>query len=60
MTDAATKKPSNGPANLLRGYLKGFHAVHHMAIDTNSGLFGKIQQAGEGGCNPTDLAADLR
>jgi hypothetical protein len=42
MTDAATKKPSNGPANLLRGYLKGFHAVHHMAIDTDSGLFGKI------------------
>jgi hypothetical protein len=59
MTDAATEKPSNGPTDLLWGHLKRFHTVHRMAIGTDLDLFGKIQQAGEGGCNPADLAADL-
>jgi SAM-dependent methyltransferase len=40
-------------------YLKGFHAVHHMAIGTELGLFAKIHEAGSGGCNPASLAADL-
>ena len=59
MTDVATEKPSNDPTDLLWGYLKGFHAAHHMAIGTDLGLFGIIRQVGEGGCNPADLAADL-
>jgi hypothetical protein len=42
MTDVATEKPSNDPTDLLWGYLKGFHAVHYMAIGTGLGLFGKI------------------
>ncbi|MBT3534880.1 MAG: hypothetical protein HN478_13435, partial [Rhodospirillaceae bacterium] len=47
------------PGDLLWDYLKGFHAVHHMAIGTELGLFEAIHKAGEGGCAPLDLAAKL-
>jgi SAM-dependent methyltransferase len=54
-----TETPTADPTDLLWGYLKGFHAVHHMAMGTEMGLFAKIVAAGAGGCNPSDLAKDL-
>ncbi len=54
-----TEAPQKDPTDLMWEYLKGFHAVHHMAIGTELGLFAKIHEAGEGGCSPASLAADL-
>ena len=54
-----TEKPDTDPTGLLWDYLKGFHAVHHMAIGTKLGLFEKINAAGEGGCDAAGLAAEL-
>ena len=54
-----TETPAADPTDLLWGYLKGFHAVHHMAMGTELGLFAKIAAAGEGGCDPSALAKDL-
>ena len=57
------KEQANTPANPMDKiweYLKGFHAVHHMAMGTEMGLFKQIQAAGAGGCTPAKLAADLQ
>ncbi len=59
MTEAATETPAQDPADLLWGYLKGFHAVHHMAMGTELGLFEKIHAAGEAGRDTAELAAEL-
>ena len=55
MTEISAKDPTDR----MWEYLKGFHAVHHMAIGTELGLFAKINEAGAGGCNPASLASDL-
>ncbi|MEE1556836.1 MAG: hypothetical protein V1262_13025, partial [Alphaproteobacteria bacterium] len=54
-----TETPAIDPTDLMWEYLKGFHAVHHMAIGNELGLFAKINEAGEGGRTPASLAADL-
>ena len=54
-----TETPLDDPTDLLWGYLKGFHAVHHMAMGTELGLFEKIHAAGDDGCKPSELAAGL-
>ena len=51
---------SQEPTDLIWDYLKGFHAVHHMAIGTELGLFAAIQKKGEGGCDPGALADELK
>ncbi len=55
MSDAKEAKPTDK----IWDYLKGFHAVHHMAMGTEMGLFKKIHEAGEGGYTAAKLAADM-
>ncbi len=44
---------------LLWTYLKGFHAVHHIAIGTETGLLERIHAAGDAGAAPEALAGEL-
>jgi SAM-dependent methyltransferase len=46
-------------AALIWDYLKGFHAVHHVAMGIEIGLFERIHEAGDGGIKAEDLAAVL-
>ena len=41
-------------------YLKGFHAVHLLAMGTETGLFAEIAKAGAQGLAPAALASQLR
>ena len=54
-----SQNPTIEPTDLMWDYLRGFHAVHHMAIGTELGLFAKIDAAGEGGATPANLAVGL-
>ena len=52
-----TEPTPEAQSGLLWTYLKGYHAVHHIAMGTEMGLFGKLQEAGEAGCSSADLAS---
>ncbi|MDE0941610.1 MAG: class I SAM-dependent methyltransferase [Alphaproteobacteria bacterium] len=51
--------PPANPMDKLWDYMKGFHAVHHMAMGVEMDLFKKIHEAGNDGCSPAKLAAGL-
>lgn len=47
-------------AALIWDYLKGFHAVQHVAMGAELSLFERIYEAGEGGIKAADLAEALK
>lgn len=55
-----TESSPERQAGLLWQYLKGFHAVHHIAMGVDSGLFAAIDAAGADGLSADELAERLK